>query len=373
MITVYPVTTRRHRRQFVNLPWRLYKDDPNWVPPLKMDMHNTLNPKHNALLRLGPNCFFLAEREGRIVGRIGCGVDRLLNKAKGMEMGYITLLECEQDYAIAKLLFDVATGFLRRHGAELATGPQSPSNGDDYRALLIDGFDSPPVFLNSYNPPWYRDYLEKYGFTKHFDRYAYWVDLTEPIPERLQRGVAVAEKRFRFTVRPINMRDIPGEAAKIKVIADKATPEEWPDMISPSMEEIMAEFAKLKPVVVPELALIAETENGEPVGMGVSVPDYNQVIKKINGKLFPFGWLRFLLGKKHIDTIRVFAIMIVPDYHRRGVSAALYLKTLEAAKAMGYTGADCSSIHEFNVAMNRDAQGAGARLWKTFRVFQLPL
>lgn len=373
MITLIPVTTRSRRRQFVNLPWRLYKKDPNWVPPLKLDMHNTLNPRHNALLNLGPWCFFLALREGRPVGRIGCGMDKRLNQAKGLEMGYITLFECERDYAVAKALFDVAIGFLRGKGAVLVTGPQSPSNGDDYRGLLIKGFDTPPTFLNSYNPPWYQEFFEQYGFTKQFDRFAYWADLTKPIPEKLVRGVALAEKRFGFQLRNINMQDIEGEARRIKEITDKATPAEWPDMISPSMDEIRAEIKKLKPVAVPELIHIAETKDGMPVGLGVTLPDYNQIMKKINGRLFPLGWLRFLRGKKRINAARMFVIMVVPEYQRRGVSGALYLRGMEAARRLGYVGGDCSSIHEFNVPMNRDAVGAGAELWKVFRVYQLEL
>lgn len=373
MITLIPVTTRRHRRQFVNLPWWLYRDDPNWIPPLKLDMHSTLNPKHNALLNLGPWSYFLAFKGELPVGRIGCGIDQRLNEAKGKNMGYITLFESIQDYNVAKLLFDVATGFLRSHGAELATGPQSPSNGDDYRGLLIKGFDTPPVFLNSYNPPWYQDFFERYGFTKQFDRFAYWADLSKPTPEKLLRGVALAERRFGFTLRTINMKDMEGEARRIKEITDRATPMEWPDMISPSMDEIRAEIKKLKPVVIPELVYIAEAKDGSPIGLGIALPDYNQVIKKIDGKLFPFGWISFLLAKRKINVARMFVIMVVPEYHRKGVSGALYLRGMEAARRLGYIGGDCSSIHEFNVPMNRDAVGAGAELWKVFRVYELPL
>ncbi|MGI6366447.1 MAG: GNAT family N-acetyltransferase [Bacillota bacterium] len=373
MLKVIPITTPGERRAFVNLPWRLYEGDPYWVPPLKSDMHNTLNPKHNALLRLGPSCFFLALQDGEPVGRIGCGVDKRLNEAKGKEMGYITLFESIQDYAVAEALFDAAVGFLRRHGVNLVTGPQSPSNGDDYRGLLIDGFDGPPALLNSYNPPWYQEFFEKYGFEKQFDRLGFWYDLQEPMPEKLVRGVEIAQKRYKFTVRPVNLKNLEAEIYAIKHISDHSTPEDWPDMISPSMEEIRAEVKKLIPLVKEELVLIAEAEDGEPIGMAIALPDYNYILKRLNGRLFPVGWLKFLFYKNKVKIARLFALMVVEAYHRKGVSAALYKYLFDTAKRMGYTGGDASSIHEFNIRIYNDALGAGGKVYRRFRVFQLEI
>lgn len=342
MLKIIPVTTAGDRRAFVNLPWRLYRDDPNWVAPLKIDMHNTLKPKHNALLRLGPWCFFLAVQDGKPVGRIGCGVDKRLNEAKGVEMGYITLFESIQDYTVAEALFDAAVGYLRRHGVNLVTGPQSPSNGDDYRGLLVEGFDGPPALLNSYNPPWYQEFFEQYGFEKQFDRLGFWYDLSQPLPEKLLRGVDIAKRRYKFTVRPIDLKNLEAEIYAIKHISDNSTPEDWPDMISPSLEEIRAEVKKLVPLVKQELVLIAESEEGEPIGMAITLPDYNYVLKRMNGKLFPFGWLKFLYYRNKIDVARLFALMVVPTYHRKGVSAALYKHTFDVTKRLGYRGGDGS-------------------------------
>lgn len=373
MVEVIPLATARDRRAFVNLPWRLYRGDPNWVPPLKADMHNTLNPKHNALLRLGPWCFFLALKDGKVVGRIGCGMDKRLNEAKGTEMGYITLFESIRDYEVAKALFDAAVGFLQRHGVVLVTGPQSPSNGDDYRGLLIKGFDGPPALLNSYNPPWYQEFFEQYGFEKHFDRLGFWYDLANPLPEKYFRGVAIAEKRYKFQVRPIDLQNIEAEIYAIKHITDQSTPEEWPDMISPSLAEIRAEVKKLIPLVKKDLVLMAESEEGEPVGLAITLPDYNYALKHMNGKLFPLGWLKFLYYSRKIDLARMFVLMVVPAYQRKGVSAALYLHTFKAAKRLGYRGGDGSSIHEFNVRIYNDALGAGGEVYRVFRVYQLKI
>ncbi|MTI96648.1 MAG: GNAT family N-acetyltransferase [Firmicutes bacterium] len=373
MINVAAVTTARQRRQFVDLPWRLYKDDPNWVPPLRFDMINTLNPKHNALLNLGPWCYFLAYKGKRPVGRVGCGLDRRLNEAKGVEAGYITLFECEKDYQVAEALLDAAVGFVRRHGATVVTGPQSPSNGDDYRGMLIKGFDTPPTFLSSYNPEWYPEFFERYGFTKQFDRNAYWCDATQPIPERMVRGVDIAERRYKFRLRTADLKNIEKEIQVFKHISDNSMPEDWPDMIPPSEDEVRAEVNKLKFLAISDLILIAEDYEGTPIGMSIALPDYNQVLKRMNGRLFPLGWWHFLRARKQIDVARLFVIMVVPEYHRKGVSAALYLRSMEAAHRLGFRGGDGSSIHEFNIAMNRDAQGAGGVLYKVFRIYQLPI
>lgn len=372
MVEIVPVATAKDRRTFVDLPWRLYKDDPFWVPPLRSDMLKTLDPKHNALLRLGPNCYFLARRQGQIVGRIGCGIDTLLNKAKDKSLSYITLFESIDDYQVAEALFDAAVGFLRRHGAELVTGPQSPSNGDDYRGLLVEGFDGPPALLASYNPPWYQKFFERYGFEKQFDRLGFWFDI-EDTPAKLARGVELAQKRYKFNVRPVDLKNIESEILAIKHITDKSTPEEWPDMISPSLAEVRAEVKKLLPLVVPELVYIAEAEDGEPVGLAISLPDYNQIIKRMNGKLFPLGWLKFLYYKNKVKIARMFALMVVPEYHRKGVSAALYKASIEAAARLGYTGGDASSIHEFNLRIFNDALGTGAKIYRRFRVYQYKL
>jgi hypothetical protein len=167
-LSVSIVESKEHKRDFIQLPWELYKGDSCWVPPLLTDMHNTLNPKKNALLGLGPHRFFIAYRQGRPVGRIGVGIDLRLNDAKGEALSYLTLFESIAEYTVAEALFNAGSDFLREQGAKVLTGPQSPSNGDDYRGLLVKGFDSAPVLLNSYNPPYYQDFFERYGFRKRF-------------------------------------------------------------------------------------------------------------------------------------------------------------------------------------------------------------
>lgn len=371
-IKIKVVQTRDDRRCFVELPWMIYKNEPNWIPPLLLDMYNTLNPDKNALLRLGPYCFFLAIRDGLPVGRLGVGMDLRLNEAKKENLAYITLFESIEKYEVAEALFDAGLNWLRDKGAVVATGPQSPSNGDDYRGLLINGFDSKPVLLNSYNPSYYAEFMERYGFRKQFDRYAYFYDISGEPPDRLARGVALVQKRYGFKVRKLDLKNLDNEIMVIKKVTDQSMPE-WPDMIPPSIEELEAEAAKLKQLAIPELVLFIENSEGECLGLSVALPDYNQVLAHLNGRLFPVGFIKYLWYKRKITGTRMFALFVTPQGRRRGVSAALYFHTMVNARRLGYTYGEGSTIHEFNHRMNIDAQKAGGKLYKIYRIYEIAL
>jgi len=366
------VDNRKEKKSFVDLPWKLYRNDPHWVPPLLADMYNTLDPKKNALLRLGPNRFFVAYLDGEPVGRLGVGIDRRLNAAKKEELSYLTLFESIDDYAVAKALFDAGTAFLREQGAAIVTGPQSPSNGDDYRGLLLAGYDSPPVLLNSYNPPYYHTFFQQYGFRKDFDRHAYFYDFRNGPPERLAAGVRLIEKRYNYRVRPIDLKNLEKEIHVLKYVTDQAMPD-WPDMIPPDIDELEAEAEKLKQLAIPDLVLIAETADGEPVGFAVTLPDYNELLPKLKGKLFPTGFLKFLWYRRKIKGVRLFALMVTPARQKKGVAACLYYYSMLNALRLGFTHGEGSTIHEFNTRMNLDARKAGGQLYKIYRVYRKEL
>ncbi len=371
-VEIRVVQTGTEKRAFVELPWKLFGDDPYWVPPLLADMYSTLDPRKNALLRLGPNRFLLALRKRHVVGRLGVGLDQRLNQAKRLSLSYLTLFESVNDYRVAEALFDAGLNWLREQGAAVVTGPQSPSNGDDYRGLLVEGFDSPPVLLNSYNPPFYADFFLRYGFSKYFDRYAYRYDLTAGPPERFQRGIEQIEKRYGYTVRPIALEKMDREMQLIKKILDCSMPD-WPDMIPPGMEEIEAEAARLKQLAVPDLVLFVHTREGEPAGFSVALPDYNEVLTRLNGRLFPLGFLKFIWLRKKIKGIRLFILFVTPPYRKKGVAAILYYYSMLNARRLGYTHGEGSTIHEFNTRMNLDARKAGGTLYKIYRIYRKDL
>lgn len=369
-IEIRPVVNAGDRRTFIRLQWTLYKNDPNWVPPLIEDMKNVFNVKKNALLSLGPYQYFLAYSDCQPVGRIGVGMDNHLNEVKKFKSAYLTLFECINDFEVAKTLLDTALSWVKEQGAEFITGPQSPTNGDDFRGLLIQGYDTPPALMNSYNPPYYQMFFEQYGFTKQFDRNAYYIDITHSeIPEKFLRGVEYAKKRYGFRIAKLDMKHFDAHVDAVAKILVKSWPENWPDMVPPTSEEITAEVAKLKPLIDPELVYFAWDKNNQPISVAITLPNYNEVLQKMNGRLWPTGWLHFLLGKKKIKSARIFVLMTIPEYHSKGVSSSIYLEAVINAKKMGYEWADGSSIHDFNVKMNQDAIGAGGKLYKVFRVY----
>ncbi|MDI6871467.1 MAG: hypothetical protein QME79_08970 [Bacillota bacterium] len=372
-ITITECRTFPEHFAFFALPRRLYRNDPNWVPPLLFELWQVLYPRYNALLRLGPHAHLLARRNGRVVGRLGVGIDENLNARKNRREGYLTLFEAENDYAIAQALFDAGEKWLAERGMTAWTGPQSPSNGDDYRGLLVKGFDSPPVLMNSYNPPYYQEFFERYGFVKQFDRLAFRIDLSQGEPERFARLAETVQERYGFHVDQVDLRRIHEEFADVKVICDNSWPEEWPDMIPPTMEEIQAEADRLLPLAESDLVHIARSDEGKPIGFSVTLPDYNQVLRKMKGRLLPFGWLIFLRERKKIDAGRIFILMVDKEWHRKGVSAALYHANYQAALRRGWKWGEGGTVHEFNRKMVADAEGAGGKLYKIYRIYRKEL
>jgi GNAT superfamily N-acetyltransferase len=373
-IEVKPVQSSVDRKKFIQFQWILYRDDPNWVAPLLSDLKAVFNPQKNALLTLGPYQYFLAYQAGKIVGRIGVGIDNHLNDHKGYKSSYFTLFECLNDYQVAKALFDTVCAWAKEHGAKFINGPQSPTNGDDYRGLLIKGFDSPPALMNSYNPTFYQEFFEKYGLTKQFDRNAYYIDIVNSqIPAKFTKGVEYAKKRYGYWIAPMDMKHFKEQVDALVQVAVTSWPDNWPDMVPPTADEVRAEVTKLKPLLDPNLVLFAWNKENKPIGVGVTFPDYNQVLKKLNGRIFPLGWLKFLLGRKKIDGTRSFILFTIPEYQKKGVSAAMYLEGINYARKLGYRHGDFSTIHDFNVKMNQDAVGAGGKLYKVFRIYKKDL
>ena len=369
-VIISPVQTKSDWRVFINLPWLLYKGDPNWVPPLKSDMRDTVNPKKNPLMKLGPYQYFIAWLHGKPVGRIGTGIDEKLNREKKKKEGYITLFESIDDYRVAESLFDCALQWLKERGIRSVTGPQSPSNGDDYRGLLVKGFDSMPVLLNSYNPPYYEGFFDRYGFKKDFDRLAFYYDLSKPVTERFEQRMDLLKKRYNFSVRNLDLKNLDRELVGIQKLLVRSWPEEWPDMVPPGMEEIKDEVNKLLPIADKDFLVVAVDPQGQHVGLAIALPDYNQILKRLNGRLFPIGFIKFLWYKKKITGARSLILMVDPDYHKKGVSGALYFHMFKNALQKGYTYGEGSTIHEFNTKMVNDAVRAGGDLYKIYRIYR---
>lgn len=369
-LKIVEVSSNKQRAKFIKLPWKIYKNDRSWVPPLISDMKKTLRGENNSLHSSGPFTFILAEKDKQVVGRMLIGINQKLNDYKGVTQGYFSLFESVNDHLVAQAMFDYAYVWLKERGVDHLVGPLTPPNGDDNRGLIIDNFEEPPQVMNVYNPSYYPELFHKCGFEKYLDYYGFYFDLTMKIPERFARVANYAQKKYKFRIDPLDLNNIEKEMADVKQIIDLSMPDEWPDFYPPSDEEIAVIGRSLKPVAVPDLIYIARNEQDEPVGFSIMMPNYNEALRHLNGRLLPFGFLKFLWYKRKITSGRIFTLFVIPEYRKKGVTSAIYLKTFEAAHRKGYQFGEASTIAESNPAMRRDAEGAGGKIYKTFRIYK---
>jgi GNAT superfamily N-acetyltransferase len=370
MLSIVEIKNKRDLKKFVHLPWLLYKDDPYWVPPLKGDMLKTLLGKDNPLFMEGEHAFFMAYIDTRPVGRICVGINESLNEKKNSEEGFMSLFECIDDREVAFAIFDKAVKWLKERGKKLVKGPLSPTNGDDYKGLLVQGFNGSPVLMNSYNPEYYVRFFEEYGFTKHLDLYAYYHDIHSAASlERHGKVAQYAMKRYNFQIDSIDLKNLDKETIDIKAIMDIAMPDDWEELTPPTLEEVRAEVARLKQLADKDLILIARSE-GRPIGYLAALPDYNQVLKKLNGSLFPFGFLKFLWYKRKITGLRIFVMFVIPEFRKKAVSGAMLFKCYENAIKNGYKDGEGSTIGETNLAMRNDIEKTGGLLYRTYRLYK---
>ncbi|HEX7050395.1 MAG TPA: hypothetical protein VF188_09360 [Longimicrobiales bacterium] len=368
---IRPVRTGTELRRFIHLPWRIYADDPAWVPPLLMDVKSVLDRKKHPFHRHADAEYFLAWRGDEVVGRIAAVVNHRHNEFHGEKTGFFGFFECLDDPDAAGALLERAEAWLRERGQERVRGPLSFSTNEEMGlGLLIDGYAKPPVVMMAHTPRYYPRLVESAGYAKCKDLLAYWLDGPKP-PERLVQGVRRLERKEGIRIRPLDMRQFKAEVGRIKEIYNSAWERNW-GFVPMTDEEFEHLAHQLKPVVNPRLCLLAEVR-GEPVGFSVALPDYNQVLKHLNGRLFPFGIIKLLWYRRKIDAARVLTLGLKPGYRRMGLDAMLYLRTFEEGVAAGYTRAECSWILEDNWEMRRGLERLGARIYKTYRLYEKTL
>jgi hypothetical protein len=357
---------------FIRLPYSLYHRDPNWVAPLMRDMWAMLTSPRSLAVRAGPMAGLVAYRNGRPVGRLLCSVNHHLNQVKGRRLGYFSLFECVEDQDVAAALLEGGEDWLRSQGMAEVRGPFSPTYGDDYRGLLVHGFDGPPVLMGSYNPPYYADLFGRQGYVKDYDFLAFRYR-PETIPERLTRVSEHAMARYGFGVRGLQLNRLGNEALDIKAVMDRSTPDDWRDVVAPTHDEVMETARVLRPLAVPDLCAIARSAAGDPIGFLIGLPNYNEVLHRMNGRLWPFGWAHMLVGRRRIRGVRLFVLFVVPEWRQKAVTGAMMLHVMRAGLRLGYQWAEGSTIEDNNHAMLREAVGAGGEHYRTYRLFRKPL
>jgi hypothetical protein len=374
-VSIRPVRTRRELRRFVRVPFRLHRDHPQWVPPLILERKEFLNRGKNPWFEHGEAEYFIAERDGEPVGRITAQVDERWDEYRGGRDGMFGFFETVDDREVAAALFAAAEEWLGSRGRARLLGPMDFTTNDEL-GILVEGFEIRPMILQNWHPPYYRELLEGLGYGKAIDLLMWHLELGElaagdQFAPEIHAAAAKALREEGVAIRNIRKRDLPAEMRRFAEVYNEAWADNWGFV--PATEAELEFHAKLlKQVIDEDWAFIAE-KDGETVGVALSLPDVNQVLAGMGGRLLPLGWLRFLRGKPRIDRIRVLALGVKNAYRHSGVAAGLYLKHLENASPDGVPAGEMGWILETNGPMNRAMEGMGGRVVKRYRIYEKAL
>lgn len=373
-IQIQKVITRHDLHTFVKFPWRVYKGDPNWVPPLISERLDYLNPEKNPFYQQAEVALFLARRGRESVGTIAPFINESANEYSNEKVGGFGFFEVIEDYAVAERLLDTACDWVKARGMTILRGPTNFSNNET-PGVLIEGADCPPVMLAAHTPAYYKTFLERYGMEKFIDNYAWRAFRSqigtelEKLPPELFRVADAARRRSRVTIRKARFENWEEEMTRAHYLFN-ITLTHLSDYVPISEEQFRHLADQLRPFLDPDLALFAETD-GRPIGFCVAIPDINRLLIHLNGRLFPFGWLKLLWYKRRIDVVSFKLMGVLEEYRRRGIDALLYLETLKAVFAKGYEWLDGSLTSEENLAVNYLAERLGAEQYKHYRIYQM--
>jgi GNAT superfamily N-acetyltransferase len=373
-IEISQVNSKTDRDAFIKFPWEIYRNDPAWVPPLLLERKEFLDRKKHPFYEHGDAALFLARAQGKIVGRIIASDDPNYNRHHKSNVGCFGLFESVNDQEVAAALIEAAANWVQAKGRTEIMGPIDYST-NYVCGLVIDGFEHPPTLLTPHNPPYYLQLLEGLGFVKVIDWYAWWFDQPDRAMLRLRRLAASLKERHPVSIRCVNLRDFAAEAARIREVYNAAWKDNW-GFVPFTEREFQALAKELKPIVVPEGALIAEI-GAEPVGFIIGVPDINVALQKINGRLttfgIPIGLAKLLYYKNRIRKGRLVALGIKPEYRRGGIAERLVLQVMEEGMLKRGFTTELSMTLENNHLINRFLKAIGARIYKRYRIYRRAL
>ncbi|TWT37379.1 hypothetical protein KOR34_23290 [Posidoniimonas corsicana] len=373
-IEVVPVSSGKQQKQFLNLPWEINREDPNWMPPLRQNQKLLSGFGKHPFYDAAESQAFLAVRDGRPVGRVLAIVNHAHNEFHDDKLGFFGFFESVDDAEVSGALLDAAAEWLRGKGMDSVRGPADPSINYEW-GLLIDGFQTPPYFMMTHNLPYYERLFEDWGLAKSQDLYAFGGDISIlknlKDQKKLMRMDETIRERFGITVRPMDGKRFAQEVETFLRIYNEALTNTW-GYVPMSRSELLHMAKDLKHLIVPELAIVAEVE-GEPIGVMFGLLDYNPRIKKIDGKLFPFGFMRLLYNKRSIKRIRVVSTNVLPKYQGWGVGLVLALGMVYPGLEYGLEECEFSWVLETNDLSRKTLEKGGAPKYKTYRVYDRAL
>lgn len=364
-ITVVGADDRGTFRQFLEFPYGHYKNDPYWVPPLRIAQKDMLNRAKHPFYRHAEMQLFVARDGARPVGRIAAILDR--NQFAPGSVGFFGFLETVDSQPVADALLKAAWDWLKPRGVKRMRGPVNPSTNYEC-GLLIEGFDSSPMVMMTYNPPYYATLLERAGFQKARDLVAYIANAPEVAGQKAMRVAERASRASKVAIRQVDLKNFQAEADMIWSIYSDAWSRNWG--FAPLTKEEFRVLAKdMKAILVPELALIGEVD-GQAVGFALAIPDVNIALKPAGGNLFPFGLIKILYLQRKVKSLRVMALGVKEQYRTAGVAAGFYATLIRQALRLGYGDCEFSWVLEDNILMNRSIEALGARRYKTYRIYE---
>ncbi len=370
-VKITTVGSRQELRDFVFFPEKLYRGDPNWVPPLWGDELKSYHGEHNPILANSDFTLLLARRGDTVVGRNLVYVDRAFNAYYESAIGFFGAFECVDDPEVAAALLAETEDWLRQRGMTAVRGPIHPVA--ESWGFLLQGYDSPPVFMSPYNPPYYHGLVSGRGYAKVKDLLAYEADAGSGyrIPERFSRFCRALRARYpRLTVRRIDPKQLQRDAEYIWEISNIALKNNW-GYVPLGREVLQDMIAKLKPVLDPDAVWLA-FDGSRAVGYSLGFPDINTILARIRGRLLPFGFLRLLTGIKKIRRFRLFGLAVLPEYQNRGLDVLLYV-SLHDALAPRRIRLEANYILEDNFKIRNPLEKMALTLTKTYRIYEKSL
>jgi GNAT superfamily N-acetyltransferase len=371
-LEIVPVETARDLRRFIDVPWHVYDTTrhPEWVPPLRIAVRDTLDERKHPFYETGARALWIARRDGRPVGRIAAIENRAHNAYYGDRVGFFGFFEVKEDAEAAQALFDVAAEWLRARGLDAMRGPMNPSTNYEC-GLLVDGFKEHPMLMTTWNPRYYAPLLENAGFAGVKDLLGWFVPTME-LPEVYGRHAARARTQKGITFRDIDPKHFAKEIAVAWDVYNAAWEDNW-GFIPMSRKEFDHLGKDLKQIVDPRYAFAAEV-NGEPAGIAIAIPDYHEIFKRIkNGRLLPTGIFKLLTGAKKLNTVRVMVLGVKREHRTRGIFPLFLDEFMRRARTYGLVGGEASWVLEDNLLMNRPLEAIGARPYRRWRIYERPL
>jgi len=365
------VNTPKDLTEFINLPYQIYRNDPNWIPPLRSEMRGQFDPRRNPLLDHCEYQLFLLMKGDKPAGRIAAFIDILAVDYWKEKIGLFGYYECPRDESCAKMLLDTAAEWLRAKGIKSMRGPWSFVS-QEWGAVL-EGFSPEPVVMSPYNPPYYNDQFTVYGLAKTKDLLVYYIDAREDyqIPERILTLTDKVAQTYGVRLRPLDTKNFDRDVETVIALSNQSLALNWG--YSPVTEdEVRAMAHDMKPIIQPEGVIFAEDSQGRAIGFAIALPDVNALIKGLDGRLFPCGWWKLLRGLPRLKQYRMFALGVIPAYHGKAIDSLIYRALYESLFSPELR-MEINYVLEDNGPMNNAIVKLGAKPLRKYRIYEMAI